>query len=225
MVREKYRQQLVGLQEATVAMGADAAQRLERAIGLLRSPGAEDARAFVDEDEAIDHQYLDIERRCLDLFALQQPVAGDLRLIAASFKISTDIERVADLALNLAQYAQDLHANLQFLPEPDGLFSLGRQALHMLQRAVHAYATRDEDAALHVIHADEQADQLFWDLTHTLVSTLMNTCRARADLPEDTASGIVGLLLALRDLERAADHAVNIAARTIYMCTGQSSFV
>ncbi len=225
MVRERYRQQLVELQAATVAMGHDAAQRLTEAVGLLRRPNEASIRRLMEGDDAIDSQYLEIERRCLDLFALQQPVAGDLRLIAASFKISTDIERVADLALNLAQYAQDLHVQLASLPDPEEFFELGRHAHRMLEDALRAYDLADADAALSVIHADAEADRTFWALTHGLVSALMRTCQLAAELPEDTASGTVGMILAIRDLERAADHAVNIAARTLYLVRGQSDYI
>ncbi len=225
MTREKYQQDLAALRAATLAMGRDAARKLTEAVALLRNPDPAIVRELVEGDDAIDRQYLDIERRCLDLLALQQPVAGDLRLIAASFKISTDIERVADLALNLGQYAQDLHANLRLLPRPQALFDLGQHAGCMIEDALGAYADQDADAALRVIHADDQADQAFWSLTHDLVAALMQTCRVSTDLPEDTATGIAGMLLAIRDLERAADHAVNIAARALYMAQGQSQFI
>ena len=225
MTREKYQQDLAALRAATLAMGRDAARKLTEAVALLRNPDAAIVRELVEGDDVIDRQYLDIERRCLDLLALQQPVAGDLRLIAASFKISTDIERVADLALNLGQYAQDLHANLRLLPRPQALFDLGQHAGRMIEDALGAYADQDADAALRVIHADDQADQAFWSLTHDLVAALMQTSRVSTGLPEDTATGIAGMLLAIRDLERAADHAVNIAARALYMAQGQSQYI
>ncbi|MBC7092762.1 phosphate signaling complex protein PhoU [Candidatus Bipolaricaulota bacterium] len=225
MVRERYQRELEELRQATVAMGEVVAERLKTGLSLLQNPDPEVVQALVAGDDEVDAQYLDIERRCVDLLALQQPVAGDLRLITASFKISTDIERIADLALNLGQYARDLHLNLQFLPDRDLFFQLGEQALTMLRDSLAAYRDRDAARAEAVVHADDRADRLFWQLTHHLIEHLMRTSRTCDAFPEGLATSAIGLLLAIRDLERVADHAVNIAARTVYMVEARSNHI
>jgi hypothetical protein len=142
MPRENYRERLDDLRAGVVAMGETVCDRLDDAVEAAVTGDEELARSVIETDHEVNETYLDLEDECTDLLALQQPVAGDLRLVAASFKIITDLERVADLATNLAAYGGPeggVH------PAVDAR-ALGETAREMVADAVAAYAARDADA-------------------------------------------------------------------------------
>ena len=226
MVRESYRQQLAELSDTVLSMGNLVASRLGKGLEALRDPDPELIEELFLGDEEVDRLYSEIERRCIDLLALQQPVAVDLRLITASFKISTDIERVGDIAVNLGQYARNYHLNLKLLPHEE-LFSIGDLVTTMFYECLKAYYDRDVSRAEEVIELDEQVDRMFWDLITQLIEDLLgsDSDSGAGDRREEVVTGAVALLLSIRDLERVADHAVNIAARTIYMVESRSDYI
>jgi phosphate transport system protein len=107
MPRSEYQRALEDLQSDVVTMGEVALLQVESALELLQTPDPAKAESVIDGDQTVNEWYLDIEADCIELFALQQPVATDLRVIASSYKITTDLERIGDLATNLAGYAVD----------------------------------------------------------------------------------------------------------------------
>jgi phosphate transport system protein len=222
MARERYRDQLDTLRGDVLSMAALVTDRLETALDALESSDHDRARELVGSDDAVNERYLDIERECIDLFALQQPVATDLRFVAASFKICTDLERVADLAVNLAEYT--LVADHAEFPGID-LRETGGVAAELLDDAVTAYAEENAWACHEVADTDDELDALCERagraVLHDLVETEATTARATDRLVETVFS----VALALRDIERIGDHAVNIAARTLYMLESDDSLI
>lgn len=226
MVRESYQEQLRRLSCDVFSMGNKVAGRLNLGLQALEHPDKELVRRLEEGDEEIDELYLKIERDCIDLLALQQPVAADLRLITASFKIITDLERIADLALNLGQYALKYSARYALLPL-DELLAVGQLSVEMLYEELKAYHDQDVARAEAAIKLDEEVDSRFWNLTALLLKRLMES-EIRGHGPEEAeeiAENTVILLLSLRDLERAADHAVNIGARVVYMITNRKDLI
>ncbi|MCR4403800.1 MAG: phosphate signaling complex protein PhoU [Candidatus Acetothermia bacterium] len=220
MARESYRRQLDELSDAVLSMGNLVASRLGKGLEALKRPEPELIEELFRGDDEVDRLYSKIERRCIDLLALQQPVAVDLRLITTAFKISTDIERVGDIAVNLGQYARNYHLNLRLLPH-EQLFSIGDLVTTMVYESLKAFYDKDPRRAEEVLELDDQVDRMFWDL----VSRLIEDLRGSPDRGEEIVTGAVALLLSIRDLERVADHAVNIAARTIYMIESRADYI
>ncbi|MGQ9476927.1 MAG: phosphate signaling complex protein PhoU [Candidatus Bipolaricaulia bacterium] len=225
MVRESYRRQLDELSDKVLSMGNLVVARLRRGLEALKSPDPALIEELFRGDEEVDRLYAEIERQCIDLLALQQPVAVDLRLITTAFKISTDIERVGDIAVNLGQYARNYHLNLKLLAH-EQLFSISDMVTTMLYECLKAFYDRDARRAEEVLALDDQVDRMFWELVSQLIADLIGS-RDREVPPrrEELVMGAVALLLSIRDLERVADHAVNIAARTIYMVESRADYI
>jgi phosphate transport system protein len=212
MARNDYQRQLDSLQDDVLAMGEMVVSAYDDALAALESKDETLAAEIVDGDDVINDRYLELEGDCIDLFALQQPVAGDLRFVASSFKMITDLERVADLATNLAAYA--VAAERERYPEVD-IRHVGERARSMLVDALEAYDDGDAAAAREVAARDDEIDRLCETAAETVVEDLLRT-----EYGDDTGTILADarrLLLTIRDLERVGDHAVNVCARVVYM--------
>ncbi|WP_144904088.1 phosphate signaling complex protein PhoU [Halobellus captivus] len=216
MPRQEYQESLSNLREDVLYMSEVVAERLRLGLDALEQKDRSTAKEVVSGDDEVNQMYLDLEGECVDLIALQQPVASDLRFIAASFKIITDLERIGDLAVNLAQYAMD--ADRDVFPEVD-VQQIGTETLDMLDAAMAAYADEDSEACYVVADRDDDLDAMCEAASSIVVRDLIE----RDPFGEESVDAeaylqdISRLLLTIRDLERVGDHAVNIAARALYM--------
>jgi len=212
MARDRYHDRLATLRTDVVLFGELVVERYESAVAAAEAGDLRAADRIVSGDDEINRRYLELEGDCIDLIARNQPVAGDLRLITASFKILTDLERIADLATNLAErteYGAGVH------PAVD-LGSLGLAAGEMVAAAIDAYENADPTACRGVAADDDTLDSDCEATTQRIIRELLGTDGdddERARTAETTTRG----LLTVRDIERVGDHAVNIAARTLYM--------
>ncbi|MFQ3319080.1 MAG: phosphate transport system protein [Natronomonas sp.] len=215
VTRETYQQSLDDLHDDVITMGNLVVERLEMGLESLVTGDEALAREVIEGDAEINETYLALEHECVELFALQQPVASDLRFITASFKIITDIERVGDLAVNLAEYA--LTATREFTPDI-AIDDIGRDAKSLFERSLDAYETEDVNFCREIDARDDEIDALCQRASETLTRDLIER-EASDDLwtIEQLLDDVSRVLLTIRDLERIADHAVNIAARTLYM--------
>jgi phosphate transport system protein len=214
MPRQQYQDRLDELRDDVLYMSEVVAERLRGGLTALEEKDDRLAEEVIEGDGEINRMYLELESDCIDLFALQQPVAGDLRFIAASFKIITDLERIADLATNLGKYTKD--AENDVFPDVD-VQRIGEAVLDMLEEAMLAYAEQDVDACYAVAERDDVIDGLCNTASETVVRDLIQRDQADEGETEALMTDISRLLLTIRDLERVGDHAVNIAARTLYM--------
>jgi len=197
MPRAAYQADLDTLREDVLYLSEIVIDRLRLALTALEQKDESLANTVIDGDDEINDLYLDLEADCVDLLALQQPVASDLRFITASFKLLTDLERIGDLATNLA--AHSLTADRDRFPEVD----------------VQAYAEADTDRCYALADRDDAVDRRCAAASETVVRDLLDRDDA---IDADRLLGDVSrLLLTIRDLERIGDHAVNIASRTCYM--------
>ncbi len=212
MVRTNYRAQLDGLRSDVLEMGELVLKRYETALDALDTKDEALAEAIIEGDREINRLYLELEGDCIDLFALQQPVASDLRFVASSFKILTDLERIGDLATNVAGYA--IAAERDRYPELD-VMSIGMEAVKMVIEAMEAYRDGDPTKARDVAARDDKIDRLCADASEIVVEDLLRT--EYGDEESEMMDDISRHLLTIRDIERVADHAVNICARTVYM--------
>lgn len=225
MVRESYQQQLEGLLESVSEMGRGVREGLDLGLKAIREDDRALGRHLDEWDDAIDDAALDIEKRCTDLLALQQPVAVDLRQILSAFKIVTDLERVADLAVNLGEYA--LVSEAFVLVPKEELLGLGEFAGRMLDDALSAFRGKDTERAQEVIIRDREMDQRCWDLRSEVLTQIIQSAAERQSSEEaqEIAANIITVLWSIRDLERVADHAVNIGARTIYWLKADPKYI
>jgi phosphate transport system protein len=187
-----------GRTEAIVLMAVEALHRLDRALA---------EQVFAD-DRIIDRMEIDIEERCLRLLALQQPMARDLRLLTAALKISNDLERVGDHAVNVAGSAARLAGQAPLKPVVD-IPRMAEVASGMLHDALDAFVRRDGDTARRLCRSDDVADALNRELFCELVD-----CMAKEP---DTIKRAMELILVVRNLERVADLATNIAEEVVFI--------
>ena len=231
MPRDNYQEDLDRLRSDVVAMGDLVLDRYETALRAAETGDDDLAAEVIDGDHEVNARYLELEEECTELLALQQPVAGDLRLVTASFKIITDLERVGDLATNIAEYGGDdggIHPAVDFR-------ELGNAAGEMVADAVAAYEAADADACREIDARDDDLDERCRRASEAVVRSLLEADRARTEADEstesdadhlaDTLDEISHALLAIRDLERVGDHGVNIAARTLYMIESDDELI
>lgn len=215
MPRDGYQEKLTQLREDVLYMSEVVLERLQMGLTALERKDEELAWEVIEGDHEVNQLYLELEQDCTDLIALQQPVAGDLRFIAASFKIITDLERIADLATNLGDYTLDAQENVY---QDVDVQAIGAQNIEMIEGAMEAYANEDTDLCYEVAALDDEVDALCEEASATVARDLIE----RKDIESEeqiqrVMQDVVRLLLTIRDLERVGDHAVNIAARTLYM--------
>jgi phosphate transport system protein len=228
VTRETYQRSLEELREDVRGMGSLVHTQFERGLGCLLRNDEEAARAVVDVDARVNDRYLELENRCVELFALQQPVAGDLRFITASFKILTDLERIGDLAVNLARYAREMdHRDPVSSVATDDLDDIGDRVGDLLERSLEAYAAEDSESARRVVAGDDEIDALCRHASETLTRELIEHEATAEDAwgVERLLDDVSRVLLAIRDLERIGDHAVNVAARTVYLVETDPEFI
>ncbi|MDS0259546.1 phosphate signaling complex protein PhoU [Haloarcula sp. S1CR25-12] len=219
MPDDTFEARLDALRADVCEMGRTVTARLERAVTAYERRDQTAGRAVATTDGDINERYLALEGECIDLLALHQPLASDLRLVVASFKILTDLERVGDLASNLGG-AVDAMAGDTVPSVP--ITDIGEMALAQLEAALTAYETGDPGRCHDVAAADTDLDQRCGAATNDLVRSLVNRS------PDDVAATLADTkryLLTVRDLERVGDHAVNIAARTLYMVENDAALI
>ena len=187
-------------------------EQVQLAVQALLERDEELARRVIAKDRAIDQSEVDIEEECLKTLALHQPVATDLRLIVAALKINNDLERMGDLAVNIAnkalRFSEQPHMEIPF-----DLEGMGRKTQAMLRDSLDSLISLNAELAADVCTRDDEVDDMKRDI------------RERAEIlmseqPERITSYLI-LLAVSRNLERIADHATNIAEDVVYMVEGR----
>jgi len=194
-------------------MGSLAEAAINEAVEALRSLDGKRAQTVINNDSVVDALENTIDEKCLDLLALQQPMAVDLRFVTMVMQISTDIERIADLAVDIAQRVLELVDKPLLKPLVD-IPSLSTVAQKMVKEVLTAFVNKDTALAQQVIACDAQADELRNKIARELIEDYM----MKDSL---TAPRAVPLLLVSRHLERICDHATNIAEDVIFMVSAR----
>ncbi len=193
-------------------LGALTCETVPRGTEILLSGELHDAQKLIDGDDEIDQLSVDIEERCFSIMVLQSPMAGDLRHLITATKMVGELERSADLMVNVSKAARRMYGS-PMSPEIRGVIAaMAKEAQRMLQLAMDAYADRDEALAGALDDIDDQLDQLNRDMVEAIFA-------AHADGQIDLQAA-VQLALVARYYERIGDHAVNIGQRITYMITG-----
>ncbi|MFO1092313.1 MAG: phosphate signaling complex protein PhoU [Planctomycetaceae bacterium] len=203
---------LNALHKDLLSMSASVEEMIHQAVAQLSEPSVEDATALMERDTDIDRWDVVIEENCLKMLALHQPVAIDLRRITTVLKLVAELERVADLAVNISERA----CGLLDAPEvvvPDELKEMAQHAVNMLHRAIDAYVALDSRMAREVCSEDDEID----DANQSLINYLIE----QMHLQPDRLDALLHLFSAVRQVERVADHATNIAEDVVYLVEGR----
>jgi len=210
--REGFQKSLDALRQNILKMGGLVEENVARAVeSLARQDQALAEQVFMVEED-IDRLELEIEETCIRLIATQQPMAKDLRRIGTAFKIITDLERMADYAVDIAKITLRIGAEPLIKP----LIDLPRMALlvqKMLKDSLDAYVSEDQALAQSLKAADDEVDHLHKQVFRELLLLMMENPR--------TINQATHLFFVNRALERIADHATNIAERVIYLVSGR----
>ena len=211
-MKKHYSEQLAGLRERVLRMGGLVEQMtrrvvqalVERDTGILPEVRAMEAR--------VNQLHVDIDEACIELIALRQPAAADLRFIAAAMKINADMERIGDQAINIVERAETLLAVPPLKPLID-IPRMAEIAQEMLKASLDALVNGDDELAYRTILRDDAVDQLKDQVFRELLTFMM------AD--PTTIPRAMDLILVSRHLERIADHATNICEDVIFMVKGK----
>jgi phosphate transport system protein len=215
MPREILDKMLGDLQHELVRMGSMAEEAIHLAVDSLAEQDLNVAKRIIAGDDLIDTLALTIEEECIRLIALQQPIARDLRVITTVLKTVTDLERIADHAVNIAEITLRIGADKLIKPLVD-IPRMARMAEEMLRSSLKSFVDRDVELAKANCLKDEDVDKLY----EALLIELTGFCTCGRD--EQSSHQALNLLFVARFLERVADHATNIGERVIYLVTGKN---
>lgn len=198
--------QMGGLTEAQLAGALEAVSRRDTAL----------AERTVREDRRVDVLEAEIEQRAIRLIALRQPMASDLREAVASIKISIDLERIGDLAKNIAKRAMVIQGDFDTpVRLIQGISRMGRLAQGRLKQVLDAYTNRDANAAMEVWRDDEEIDEMYNSVFRELLTYMMEDPR--------TIGACTHLMFIAKNIERIGDHATNVAETIRYLVTGEAT--
>jgi len=197
------------LKRRVLGLSAIVEESVGKAITAIVERNVELANEVIDEDSIVDAVEVEIEEECLKILALHQPVALDLRFVIAVLKLNNDLERIADLAVNIAQQVEPLMTEGEY---PIDVVPMAEKARAMLRNVLDALVEKDSSTAERVCAADDEVDDMHREV-YARVKTLIRREPARA-------TALIHLLSVSRYLERIADLATNIAEDVIYMTNG-----
>ncbi len=203
---------LDNLQRHLMAMAASVEEAIFKGTRALQERNTALAEEVIAGDSLIDQEENYVENECLKLLALHQPVAIDLRRIIAALKINTDLERMADLAVNIAERAVSL-AHLPRIAVPDKLQHMTERTSSMVHQSLDAFVMLNARQARQVIILDEEVDRYNREIIGELIGQMQKTA--------ELVPALMSFFSAVRQLERIADHATNIAEDVVYLIEGE----
>ena len=212
MPRTNFKKQLEQLNDQMITMGSMIENAIETAIAALVSQDTERAEEAIAYDMEIDAQERNIEQLCYKLLLMQQPVASDLRVVSATMKMITDMERIGDHAADISELTL-LMAGKPYIREITDIEQMAKETTVMVTKSVDAYVNRDLKLAQEVIGMDDVVDDLF----NKVKTEIIGEIRSGSDDGEQTTD----LLMAAKYFERIGDHATNIAEWVIFSLTGE----
>jgi phosphate transport system protein len=200
--------ELNALRDRVLLLGGETEQALRHAMHALNERDTDEAKRVLDNDDRVDVLEVEIDRQCIDIIALRQPAARDLRFVISVAKMAPVLERIADHACNIARAAIDLNNEPELKPVAD-LARMAAHALAMLHAALDAFTSADANAARQVIESDTEINNLYNQIFHRLIELMVTE-------PE-TAARDARLLFVAKHLERIGDYVTDICELTVYM--------
>lgn len=208
-----FHDQLDELKQRLLTMSERAESLVDLAVEALLTRDAGKAEAVLTGDKEIDTLEIEVEAMAVELLALQQPMAKDLRFIIAAIKASADLERVGDHAVNIAQSAQRIIATKGNITPEAAIEEMARRARQMLGQAIDAFVRADGGLGRAVCLMDDEVDKLNDSLFRIVVTHILED--------PTTISTAIELLLVGRNLERVADLSTNIGEDAVYLAEGK----
>ena len=211
MTRTRFHQGLDDLKQKLLAMGGMAEQAVERAVRAYQTRDLSLCQIVLRDESKINAAERDVDEMSIDLLAMQQPMAIDLRFIVACIKINADLERVGDQAVNVAERVMDLITR----PDPGLNVDIPRMAqmsISMVRDALNAFLTADVDLAQSVLERDDLVDNMNREIFEAVDAAMAKSA--------GTHRNLLDTLIVARNLERVADHATNIAEDVIFWVRG-----
>jgi phosphate transport system protein len=207
-MQRHFHEELEALKQTLLAMGGLVEDQIRRVMRALLERDDTLAQEVIDRDQQVNAYDVEVDETCVSLLALHQPTAGDLRFITTAMKIVTDLERIGDQAVNIAQRVLELNREPQLKPYID-LPRMAEKAQHMVKESLDAFVARDTELARKVCAEDADVDALKEQLFRELLTFMMEDPK--------TIPRAIRLILISRFMERVADHATNIAEMVIYL--------
>jgi phosphate transport system protein len=208
----EYEHELRQLREQLLVMGSHVEKIIADSIQALLERDSKLAEQTIGTDKVVDRMEVELDGLCLQILARRQPVASDLRFITLVLKVVTDLERIADLGVNICERVQELSAEPQLKPYVD-IPHMGREVQSMLREVLDAFVAKDAERARKVIERDQVIDALYAQVFRELLTFMMESAHNvyRATRLQSIA----------KYLERMADHTTNLAEMVIFMVDGQ----
>jgi phosphate transport system protein len=207
-MQRHFHEELEALKQTLLAMGGLVEDQIRRVMAALLGRDGAAAQEVIDRDTRVNAYDVEVDEKCVELLALHQPTAGDLRFLTTAMKIVTDLERIGDQAVNIAQRVLELNREPQLKPYID-LPRMAERAQRMVKESLDAFVARDTALARQVCAEDAEVDALKEQIFRELLTFMMEDAR--------TIPRAIRLILISRFLERVADHATNIAEMVVYM--------
>jgi phosphate transport system protein len=208
----QYEEQLRTLRRELLEMGKTVEKRIGQAVRALIERDADLANAVIDGDREIDQMEMRIDDHCVQILARRQPVASDLRTVATGLKLVTDLERIGDLAVHIAERAIELVDEPPLKPYVD-LPNMAETAQGMVREALEAFVTADADRAERILAQDDVVDAYYWQIFRELLTYMLEDPR--------NISRAMRLQSIAKHLERVGDHATNLAEMVVFMVKGK----
>lgn len=211
-IRTVFHKQLREIQDDILAMGSMVSKAMLRSINALKNRDIGLAQQIIADDRKINKKRFEIEERCIQLIATQQPMASDLRIIVAILNIIIEVERIGDYAAGIARIAIMIGDEPPLKPLID-IPRMAEQTVDMLHRSLGAFVNRDAEAAKKILPEDDLVDQLYDQVFRELLVFM-------AEDPK-TITRATRLIWVAHNLERAADRVTNICERVVFVVTGK----
>lgn len=211
MVREGFAGYIKKLENEVMGMGEMVIAAIDRSVRALKAGDILEAKRIIEEDNLINKKRLDIEEECINLIALQQPVASNLREIVAILYVITDLERIGDYAEGIGKIVIMLGSEPLIKPLVD-IQLMTVKAINMLKKSLEAFVNRDAKTAEAICNEDDEVDKLYDQVHRELLTCMIED--------PTTISRATPLIWASHNIERVADRVTNICERAVYLATG-----
>jgi len=211
-MRAAFHKKLREIQDDVLAMGSMVSKATLRSIDALKNRDLELAHQIITDDQKINGKRFEIEEKCIQLIATQQPMASDLRTIIAILSITTEIERIGDYAVGIARIVILIGDEPPLKPLVD-IPRMAEQTVDMLQRSLDALLNRDAEAARKIAAEDDLVDHLYDQIFRELITFMAEDSK--------TITRATRLIWTAHNLERAADRVTNICERVVFIVTGR----
>ncbi len=210
---KKYEEDLKRLRDDILSMGGLVEDQIQKAVSSLVDRDSKLAETIIERDHEVNHLDVEIDDLCIRLLALHQPAGKDLRFITTGLKITTDLERIGDMAVNICERALELNLEPQLKPYID-IPRMAQITQRMIRESLDAFVREDTDLALKVCKDDQEVDDLNSQIFRETISFMIED--------PHTINRAMKIGFISKYLERIADHATNIAEMVIFMVKGKS---